>query len=644
MPRTPDRTPRRRLLAAAVLVLTLCAFAPTTAGADVGFRDFSFGAAPSAPSGQKPQNKLWFNDGIWWGNMFNRFTQRFEIYRLDPATESWSTTGAVADTRPRAWSDNLWDGTHLYVASAVYPIATTPPGTAGAKLWRYSYNAGTKTYTTDAGYPIPLTSDGMESVVLDKDGAGRLWITYTQSQQVWLSHSTTDDATWTTPYVMPAPGATTLTPDDISSLVAYNGHVGVMWSNQTDSTMYWASHANNDADTVWTPNTAIQKPEYADDHINLKSLGSDPAGKVIASTKTSLNRPNDPLDLLLVLDNSDTWHPYTVSTVANDPTRSQVMVDAQHRQLYVLAASPCCSGGVVSYKQTSLDAIAFGSGIGTPFIQSSLDLNINNISSTKQSLSAQTGLVAIAGDDKTDYYLHNRLTLPPDTGAPDTQITTGPSGTVTTSSASFEFTSSRAGSTFECTLDAGAYAPCTTPKSYANLANGPHTFSVRAADPSSGNVDTTPAQRTWTVAVKAATVPSAPPPPGGVQPGSAGGSTPVAGSPPAVAVAGKPKIAVAGKPKIVVVSKITRRGLLKGLTVRISNLKAGTPATAWLLRGATVLTRSKALAGGTGSMRLTIKLSRRQLSRLTTRRLTIRCALTMKDGRRTTVILKLRIV
>ena len=23
------------------------------------------------PSGEKPQSKLWFNDGIWWGSLFN---------------------------------------------------------------------------------------------------------------------------------------------------------------------------------------------------------------------------------------------------------------------------------------------------------------------------------------------------------------------------------------------------------------------------------------------------------------------------------------------------------------------------------------------------------------------------------------------
>jgi hypothetical protein len=85
-----------------------------------------------------------------------------------------------------------------------------------------------------------------------------------------------------------------------------------------------------------------------------------------------------------------------------------------------------------------------------------------------------------------------------DTGTPDTAIDSGPSGTAGNTSASFAFSSSETGSTFECKLDAGAYASCTSPKAYSNLAEGSHTFSVKATD-AVGNVDATPANRTWTV-------------------------------------------------------------------------------------------------------------------------------------------------
>jgi hypothetical protein len=89
---------------------------------------------------------------------------------------------------------------------------------------------------------------------------------------------------------------------------------------------------------------------------------------------------------------------------------------------------------------------------------------------------------------------------PPDTTPPDTTITSGPSGTVAGSDASFGFSSSESGSTFECRLDGGSWGACTSPKGYTALANGSHIFEVRATD-AAGNVDATPASRSWTVAV-----------------------------------------------------------------------------------------------------------------------------------------------
>jgi 3-phytase len=86
----------------------------------------------------------------------------------------------------------------------------------------------------------------------------------------------------------------------------------------------------------------------------------------------------------------------------------------------------------------------------------------------------------------------------PDTTAPETTITSGPTGTVSSGSASFTFSSSEAGSTFECALDGEIFGACASPKQYTNLASGEHTFQVRATD-AAGNVDATPASRTWTV-------------------------------------------------------------------------------------------------------------------------------------------------
>ena len=84
---------------------------------------------------------------------------------------------------------------------------------------------------------------------------------------------------------------------------------------------------------------------------------------------------------------------------------------------------------------------------------------------------------------------------PPPPQPPETTIT---AFTVSGSTAQAEFTSDAPGATYECRLDGGAFAACATPRQYAGLAPGQHTFQVRAVDPAS-TADPTPAERIFTV-------------------------------------------------------------------------------------------------------------------------------------------------
>src|SRR5207247_724859 len=92
------------------------------------------------------------------------------------------------------------------------------------------------------------------------------------------------------------------------------------------------------------------------------------------------------------------------------------------------------------------------------------------------------------------------------TTPPDTTLTAAPPARSNPSSASFSFTATKAGSSFACQLDGSAFAPCASPQSYSGLADGSHSFQVRATDPA-GNTDPTPASYTWTVDTAATTPP-----------------------------------------------------------------------------------------------------------------------------------------
>jgi hypothetical protein len=83
-----------------------------------------------------------------------------------------------------------------------------------------------------------------------------------------------------------------------------------------------------------------------------------------------------------------------------------------------------------------------------------------------------------------------------DTTPPETAIQSGPSGTVTSDSATFEF-AAEPGSTYECRFDAGPWTPCTSPRTYGGpLSYGPHRFEVRATD-SAGWQEASPTGRTF---------------------------------------------------------------------------------------------------------------------------------------------------
>jgi hypothetical protein len=85
--------------------------------------------------------------------------------------------------------------------------------------------------------------------------------------------------------------------------------------------------------------------------------------------------------------------------------------------------------------------------------------------------------------------------------APETTLTRGPPAKTKKKKATFTFTSSEANARFQCRLDGGAFAACSSPDTLTGLKKGKHTFSVRAID-LAGNVDGTPATQSWKIKKK----------------------------------------------------------------------------------------------------------------------------------------------
>ncbi|MBI3151026.1 MAG: HYR domain-containing protein, partial [Chloroflexi bacterium] len=92
-----------------------------------------------------------------------------------------------------------------------------------------------------------------------------------------------------------------------------------------------------------------------------------------------------------------------------------------------------------------------------------------------------------------------------DTTAPNTTIDSQPANPSSSSAAVFTFSGSDlvGVASFECQVDGGGFAACTSGDNFGPLGDGSHTFEVRAIDAAS-NADASPASYTWTISTYSA--------------------------------------------------------------------------------------------------------------------------------------------
>ena len=381
---------------------------PASAGpGDIGYEGAHFSGTGTAPTGAKPESKLWWNDGFWWSVMWAESLGDNYIFKLDATTQTWTNTMVEVDSRSGVRADVLWDGTKLFIAS--HPYANhAQESTGGSLLYRLSYNAATDTYTKDSGYPGTINNWRTESLVIAKDSTGRLWATWNQGTTIYVNRSLTNQASWGTPFALPVADASGISTDDISSIVAFGGNqIGVMWSDQVREQMHFAVHRDGTALTTWTKEIALSGPTMADDHMNLKS----DAGRVYAATKTSKTASSGDIYLLVRATNG-IWSRSLVTPANQNWTRPIVLLDTTNRVVHMLATAPE-AGGVIYEKAAEMDNIAFPEGIGTTFIRDADGPDVNDATSTKQNLTSAMNMVVQASNDSTGYYWHNSQLLQP---------------------------------------------------------------------------------------------------------------------------------------------------------------------------------------------------------------------------------------
>ncbi|MDI3193051.1 hypothetical protein QK290_01020 [Pseudarthrobacter sp. AL07] len=440
------------IVAGTVLAAANGAEAATT----YGHPSISYSGAGKPPTSDKPQSKLWWNDGSWWADMWTTGSG-WHIYRLDRSSETWVDTGVLIDSRTNTLADTLWDGSHLYIASHVVTVSNenTPlPSIPGqyAYLYRYSYSGGQ--YTLDSGFPALIATNSSESMTIAQDTTGAIWATWTQvagdpvagfTNTVYVNKSAPGGTGWATPYIIPVSNPNPA-PDDISAIVAYGTKkIGVMWSDQLTGSVWWATRTDGTDPTAtssWKVQTATKGNGLADDHLNLKSLQSDSSGRVFAAVKTSLDVTStdptlDQLVLLVFKPGTGSFSKSTISLTGDCTSRPQIVLDPENNLVHAFQTGPsstvsgCAFDGVsgsIYEKTASMDNPVFAAGRGKPIMEDPNSPNINDVTTSKQPVSNKTGLVVMASDDvaKRYWFADRPLGVTPVPTAPGTFVPVTP--------------------------------------------------------------------------------------------------------------------------------------------------------------------------------------------------------------------------
>ncbi len=446
------------LLIGAIAVGGVLASTPVTSG----YRDQSYGGGSFRPTSQKPQSKLWYTDGQWFAGMFLFRTtptpakSEFHIYRLNETAHAWVDTGVAVDTRDTTHADYLWleSSQRLVVASAYQPAPKQTDD--GIKIFKYAYNTTTKAYTLFGGFPVtipgtatnpatPSILGGAGSVTIDQDSSGRLWAVWSAGKQVRYSTSSDGAVTWSTPAQVPTqannPIRDTGSFSDIASVVTFGNHVGIGWSDHdalpaVAQDGYYFSVITAGADPATPANWSIEKlptllssaAESADDHMNLKAT-SDGAvymvGKTGKDTAGCATNRQLPLIEFFRRTPAGVWSTHLVGTVGDCNTRPQLLVSEQLDTAWVFLTAPNGAGSIFmkSAPLTGPEALIFrgpadtNTERGAPFIRSATETAIDDPTTTKQTVTAASGIVVLAnnitrtGTANQKFYLHNEMAI-----------------------------------------------------------------------------------------------------------------------------------------------------------------------------------------------------------------------------------------
>jgi len=361
--------------------------------------------APETPSPLRApvQNHLWYHDGSWWGVFLSSETSDHRVHRLDGASGTWISTDTVVDERATAHMDVVWDGDALVVASA----GLQPSARHALRITRFSYIPEARGYVRDADFPIEITDAGVEAVTLLRSADGRLWTAYRSGARLELNHSLDSDLAWRGPFV-PEQAAGVVSQ---AALAGLGDHVALVWTRPSDDVLYLATHDVTGPADRWviSPPARIPGLGLGENDLSITTDPSPGATKLLIGVRLGLDEAErtprlDPQLMIVEVSVGEEPLVHLFGRVRDQYGAPLLVLDGGARELLVFAPVPR-AGGSIYYKRASLDDLEFRAGLGTPLISASAEHpRLRNLTSTKQAVDRESGLVIAATDQSTGVY------------------------------------------------------------------------------------------------------------------------------------------------------------------------------------------------------------------------------------------------
>lgn len=295
-------------------------------------------------TGETPQSKVWSYAGAYWAVLPD--ASGTHVWKLNGDT--WVRQLKISDTLFKADCKVVDNQVHvlLFRGRDIISMVSLEYASGSYKFWskrpeKVDINIGKDAFTA----------------TIEVDSKGRMWLASDAASSVDVRWSDAPYTTWSEPVRL----AEGLTNDDICSIVALPGKIGVMWTDVTKKRYGFKVHTDDADPASWSEDEVPSSQsalEVGGGMVgNTLNLVSASDGTLYAAIKTSFNTAGHPRLALLIRRPSGSWDDlYPVSSSGDRPI---VILNEKARKVRVVYNTSMANNNDIVYKESPASDISF---------------------------------------------------------------------------------------------------------------------------------------------------------------------------------------------------------------------------------------------------------------------------------------------